>query len=59
MELDKDGVSAWLERFGDEDPDVDGLVVNLFVGCAVDVEAVEARFWRRVVERGHGFRCYV
>jgi hypothetical protein len=42
------------EILGDQDADFDGLVVDFFIGGAVGVEAVEASFWRGVVERCHG-----
>lgn len=54
VELDEDGVLARLEVFGNQNPDIDALVVDFLVRRAVDVEAVEARLWRRIVERRHG-----
>lgn len=57
MELDENGVFAWLEGLGDQDTDVDRLVIDFLVRGSVDVEAVEASFGRGVIEWCHYGGC--
>lgn len=54
MKFDKDRAIARLEIPKNQDSDVDALVVDFLVRCAVHVEAVEARFGSRIIEVCHG-----
>lgn len=58
VEFDEDGMFAGLEMFGNQDSDIDALVVGFLIRRAVDVEAVEARLWRCIVKRCHGSIVY-
>ena len=57
MELDDQRMFAWLESFGHENADFDGVRVDSLVGRAVDVEGVEAGFGSGVVVGSHDLNC--
>ena len=54
MKFHCDGDFASLEVFGNQNPDFDLVISDLFVVCLVDMKSVEARFWCRVIVGGHG-----
>jgi len=53
MVLDDDGMFARFEVLGDENPDINIVVSNLFERGAEDAEAVKAGFGCSVVVRRH------
>lgn len=58
VKLDEYWVFSRLEIFWDQDTDIDCVVVNLFVRCAVDIETIKACFWCSIIERCHTEVCW-
>lgn len=57
VEFSKYRVLARSQILGDEDCNVDALVIDLFVRGSQDLEAVEPGFGCSVIKRCHGSFC--